>query len=102
VLEIPPQVFGLLNDMWMRAAEGIGIAGPEQGKGSKYLVLPAAFVGGMPDGYFVVRPKTHSNWFILRGFPTPEGDANPALGLMKKARIYSQPEESRFLGHQLS
>ena len=88
VVEVPPGVLGLLNDMWMRAVEDIGIFGPDQGQGGKYLVLPPGFAGDVPEGYFVLRPRTHGSWFVLRGMLTPEGDPGPAVANMKQLCIY--------------
>jgi hypothetical protein len=51
VVEVPPGVLGVFNDMWMREVENIGPAGPDQGAGGSYLVLPPGHDGDMPDGY---------------------------------------------------
>jgi hypothetical protein len=67
VVEIPPGMLGAFNDMWFRYAGDVGPAGPDKGKGGKYLVLPPGYKGDVPDGYFVVRPKTYGVWIFLRG-----------------------------------
>ena len=67
VAEIPPGMLGAFNDMWFRYAGDVGPAGPDKGKGGKYLVLPPGYKGDVPDGYFVVRPKTYGVWIFLRG-----------------------------------
>ena len=66
VLEVPSGLLGAINDAWFRYLEDIGPAGPDKGKGGKYLVLPPDYEGEVPEGYFVVRPKTYSNWVLLR------------------------------------
>ena len=43
-------------------------AGPDKGKGGKYLVLPPGYDGDVPDGYFVVRSKTYRVWNFTRGY----------------------------------
>jgi hypothetical protein len=40
VLEIPPEVLGPIDDAWFRWVSGVGITGPDKGKGGKYLLLP--------------------------------------------------------------
>lgn len=66
VLEVPSGLLGAINDAWFRYLEDIGPAGPDKGKGGKYLVLPPDYEGEVPEGYFVVRPKTYRNWVLLR------------------------------------
>ena len=57
MIELPPGMLGVVNDMWFRYVTDLGIAGPDQGKGGKYLVLPPGYDGEVPEGYFVVRPS---------------------------------------------
>ena len=38
VLDMPPKLQGLLDDMWHRPITDIGAAGPDGGEGGKYLV----------------------------------------------------------------
>ncbi|MCW9064986.1 MAG: DUF1254 domain-containing protein, partial [Ignavibacteriaceae bacterium] len=56
VVEIPPMVLGLIDDFWYKWVADVGITGPDEGKGGKYLILPPGYDGKIPDGYFVVRP----------------------------------------------
>ena len=62
VLEVPPKVLGLIDDMWYRWAGDVGITGPDHGQGGKYLLLPPGYKGEVPKGYHVVRPATFSVW----------------------------------------
>jgi hypothetical protein len=80
VVEAPAGALGFFNDMWMREVENVGPAGPDGGQDGSYLALPPAYDGEVPDGYFVVRPKTFGVWLALRAFRTPEGDAAPGGG----------------------
>lgn len=66
VVELPPGMLGALNDTWFRYVEDFGPAGPDKGKGGKYLVLPPGYDGEVPAGYFVARPRTYDNWILLR------------------------------------
>lgn len=89
VVDASAGVLGFFNDMWMREVENIGPAGPDQGQGGKYLVLPPSYEGELPDsGYFIVRPRTYGNWLLLRAFRTPDGDAGPAVAALKQVRVY--------------
>jgi hypothetical protein len=68
VIEIPPDVLGILDDMYFRYISDTGAAGPDKGKGGKYLVLPPDYKGKVPDGYFVVRSQTYCVWNFMRGY----------------------------------
>ena len=68
VVEVPPGVLGVFNDMYFRYLADIGAAGQDKGKGGKYLVLPPGYEGEVPDGYFVVRSKTYGVWNFMRGY----------------------------------
>ena len=88
VIESPPNVLGILDDMWMRYIGDIGNAGPDKGKGGKFIVLPPGFEGHVPEGYHAFRSRTYGVWFLLRGFLI-SGNPQPAVGSFKKTlRIY--------------
>jgi hypothetical protein len=44
------------------------MAGPDKGKGGKYLVLPPDYKGDVPEGYYVVQSKTYGAWLFMRGY----------------------------------
>ena len=89
VIESPPNVLGILDDMWMRYVGDVGNAGPDKGKGGKFIVLPPGFEGDVPEGYHAFRSRTYGVWFILRGFLV-KGNPKPAVESFKKTlRIYS-------------
>ncbi len=67
VVEVPPAMLGAFNDAWFRYVGDVGLAGPDRGKGGKYLVLPPKYEGDIPEGYTVVKPKTYSLWLFMRG-----------------------------------
>ncbi len=67
VVEVPPGMLGMLDDAWMRYVGDFGVVGPDKGKGGKYLVLPPGYTGDVPEGYFVLKSPTFSNWFFMRG-----------------------------------
>ena len=66
VFEAPPGMLGAFNDAWFRFMQNIGPAGPDRGKGGKYLVLPPDYEGDVPDGYFVVQSPTYNVWAFMR------------------------------------
>jgi len=66
VLEAPAGMLGAFNDAWFRYMQDIGPAGPDKGKGGKYLVLPPEYKGKIPAGYFVVKSRTYRVWVFMR------------------------------------
>jgi hypothetical protein len=56
VVEIPPGLMaGMILDIWQRVLADMGVVGPDQGKGGKYLILPPGYPKVSPPGYFVVQ-----------------------------------------------
>jgi hypothetical protein len=68
VIDLPPGMLGVLDDMAFRYMTDLGVAGPDQGKGGKFLVLPPGHEGDVPKGYFVVPSKTNGVWVFTRGY----------------------------------
>ena len=88
VLEVPPKVLGLIDDMWYHFVTDVGFVGPDKGEGGKYLLLPPGYKGEVPEGYFVVRPATFSIWVPWRTF-LENGDPKPGVDRVKKfTKIY--------------
>lgn len=89
VVETPPNVLGIVNDGWMRWLTDLGNAGPDKGKGGKYLLLPPGFKKEVPKGYFIVKCPTYRNWIMVRGFVQDTGTGDKALDYYRKRfRIY--------------
>ena len=55
-------------DSWQRWVVDVGLTGPDKGQGGKYLFLPPGYDGEVPDGYFVVRPRTYGLWLDVARF----------------------------------
>jgi hypothetical protein len=88
VLEVPPKVLGLINDIWFRWVVDVGITGPDKGEGGKYLLLPPGYQGEVPAGYEVVKSPTFNLWAPWRSFLV-KGDPKPGVDLVKQhTRIY--------------
>ena len=89
VVEVPPNVLGVVDDGWQRWLIDLGNAGPDKGKGGKYLLLPPGYEGDVPDGYFVVKCPTYRNWVMVRGFVQDTGTGQKALDYYRERfRIY--------------
>ena len=79
VIEVPPGLQGILDDFYQRpiCSEGeiegrvwcgdVGLPGPDQGKGGKYLVLAARLQGEVPPGYITLRSRTFGVFVFWRG-----------------------------------
>jgi hypothetical protein len=88
VVEIPPEVLGLIDDFWYRWVADVGITGADRGRGGKYLLLPPGHKGDIPAGYHVVRPSTYGNWLAFRSFLV-DGSPKPGVESVKKhLKIY--------------
>jgi len=88
VLEVPPKVLGLIDDMWYHYVIDLGFTGPDKGEGGKYLLLPPGYKGEVPKGYYVVHCPTYSVWPVWRSFLI-DGDPGPGVDLVKKyTKIY--------------
>ena len=94
VIEAPPESLCVVDDFWFRYVADMGIAGPDEGKGGKYLYLPPGYDGEVPEGYFTYRSPTFSNWVVLR--------ALGGVPAMKQTKIYplaeaGSPDETTFV-----
>jgi hypothetical protein len=88
VIETPPDVLGIIDDHWFNYVGDVGRAGPDKGKGGKFLLLPPGYQGEVPEGYFVFRSSTFGDLFFWRGFLV-NGDTKPAVEATKKfTKIY--------------
>jgi hypothetical protein len=89
VVEVPPNVLGPVDDAYFRFVTDVGLTGPDQGKGGKYLFVPPGYNGSLPsDGYFVIKTSTNSNLIFYRAF-VQGGDIAAAVRSVKaNARIY--------------
>ena len=88
VVESPPNTLGLVDDFWFHYVTDLGNAGPDKGKGGKFLFLPPDYKGEVPEGYHVFKSQTFGNWFGTRGFLV-NGDPKPGVDSIKQhLRIY--------------
>ena len=88
VVEAPPKVLGLVDDIWYHWNGDIGFTGPDHGEGGKFLFLPPRYKGDVPEGYFIVRPGSYSVWAPWRSFLV-DGNPKPGVDLVKEVtKIY--------------
>ncbi|MEV4414621.1 DUF1254 domain-containing protein [Catellatospora sp. NPDC049609] len=66
VVQAPPNSVCVVDDFWSRHVTDLGLAGPDQGRGGKYLFLPPDHEGEFPDGYYVFRSPTYTNRAVFR------------------------------------
>lgn len=92
VIETPPNILGMIDDHWFEYVGDVGNAGPDKGKGGKYLLLPPGYEGEIPDGYFVFRTATYGNLFFWRGFLDNGSTATAVENTRKFARVYPLSE----------
>jgi hypothetical protein len=96
VMEAPPGLQGILLDYWQRPipvdggkfAGDVGLAGPDAGKGGKFLLLPPGYEGAVPDGHFVYRSGTYNVFIFLRGFYEDPKNLAPAVAHLEQTKIY--------------
>ena len=103
VVESPPNTLGMANDAFFRYVADMGNAGPDKGKGGKFLFVPPGWKGDLPkEGYHVFKTPTYGVWLPWRGFLV-DGDPRPAVASIKaNLRIYplakaGNPPEQKFI-----
>jgi len=107
VIEVPPGLQGILDDFMQRPicmekaignhtfCGDVGLPGPDQGHGGKYLLLPPDYTGKVPDqGYFVFRSRTYGVFVFWRGFFKNPKDLAAPVAVMEQTRIYPLGKEA--------
>jgi hypothetical protein len=89
VIETPPNILGFVDSHWFLYVGDVGNAGPDKGKGGKYLLLPPGYDGDVPDGYFVLRSGTYGNLLFIRGFLENGSTATAVENINKFLKVYS-------------
>lgn len=83
VVEIPGPVLGTLDDAFFRFVSDVGLTGPDQGKGGKYLFIGPDYEGDIPEGYFVAKSTTYRHWLLMRVF-VKDGDVKASTKELKE------------------
>ena len=95
VMETPPNVLGIIDDAWFHYVTDFGNAGPDKGKGGKFLLVPPDYQGDIPTGYIVKKSKTYGHWLAMRGF-MENFDPKPVVKNMKEHfRLYPLGSEAK-------
>jgi hypothetical protein len=89
VVQVPAKVLGPADDAFFRWVTDVGLTGPDQGRGGKYLFVPPNYQGSLPsEGYFVAKPRTNRVAIFYRAF-VEGGDIAAAVRNVKtNANIY--------------
>ena len=102
VYEVAPGMMGLADDASFKFLTDVGVAGPDKGKGGKYLLLPPGYEGDVPkEGYYVVQSTSNHGWFPLRAFVGEDGPQAAADAVKAVMRVYpyaerDNPPETKF------
>ena len=89
VVEAPPGMLGIFDDMWWNWISDFGLPGADRGQGGKYLLLPPGYAGDVPEGgYYVRKSRTYQVALLGRAF-LQNNDPKPVDELVKKTlKIY--------------
>ena len=89
IVDVPAgMLVGAVDDAFFRHVTDLGVTGPNQGKGGKFVFVGPDYKGTLPDGYRVVRTPTYRNWMFLRAIVQEDGLEAATKGLRTKFRIY--------------
>jgi hypothetical protein len=94
VIEVPPDILGFINDFFGRYVADVGKAGPDKGKGGKYLLVPPGYNGLIPEGYFVIHSRTIGNFICFRGFPVNGELKPPVENIENHFRVYTLSDKA--------
>jgi len=102
VAEVPEGVLGPVDDAFFRWVTDVGLTGPDQGKGGKYLFVHRDYNGPIPEGYFVARTPTYRNLFFFRAFVKGDDLAATVGPLKARFRMYplaqaASPPQQKFV-----
>ena len=100
VVEIPPGVLGPVDDAFFRFVTDIGLTGPDQGKGGKYLFVHRDYKGAIPEGYFRRQDADLSQPVLLPRLRERRRSRGTADAVKAKFRMYplaqaANPPEQR-------
>ncbi|MCE5288067.1 MAG: DUF1254 domain-containing protein [Nocardiaceae bacterium] len=93
VVEMPPgATAGALIDWWERPITDVGLIGPDQGRGAKYLLVGPGQDAPEDPGYHVFRSRTVHVPFFFRVL-NPEADDAEAIRAGVRIYPYSRRED---------
>ena len=103
VMEVAPGLLGGVNDAFFRWDTDIGVSGPDQGRGGRYLFLPPHYDGPVPPiGFHVIPTRTNMHWLFARAFVSEAGIEAAVAGVKAGTKVYllseaEDPPEETFV-----
>mgnify|MGYP001106401006 CR=1 FL=1 len=103
VMEVAPGLLGAVNDAFFRWDTDIGVTGPDQGRGGRYLFLPPGYDGPVPAvGFHVISTQTNMHWVFARAFVSEAGIEAAVAGVKAGMKVYllseaEDPPEETFV-----
>ena len=108
VVEVAAGLQGILDDFWQRPLTGpltdsslgvpsqdgkrwfgdVGLVGPDEGKGGKYILLPPDYEGEEPKDGFVFSSRTYGVFIFWRAFFQDPADLSKPVGVLEATKIY--------------
>jgi hypothetical protein len=87
VVELPSGPYmGMVNDHHQRWVQDLGIAGPDEGRGGKHLILPPDYEGEVPEGHYIARCQTYKALLAVRAVPDGDNSAG-ALAALRRIKV---------------
>lgn len=76
VLTLPKGLMaGMVMDVHQRVLSDLGVVGPDEGNGGKFLLLPPGHKRIAPDGYYVVQSPSNNVFFGVRLLDADKAEA---------------------------
>ncbi|OIQ39392.1 MAG: hypothetical protein BM563_04445 [Bacteroidetes bacterium MedPE-SWsnd-G1] len=89
IVETPPNVLGIFDDFWFGWISDFGLAGPDRGKGGKFLLVPEGYTGELPEGgYFIKYSKTNLVTMLGRMFLVDNSTETSEKTIKEHMKIY--------------
>jgi hypothetical protein len=96
VIEVPAvttktDIFGTIMDSFQVPLVDIGSSGTDEGKGGKYLILPASYDDAVPDGFIPVHTERNISYLMFRVIPSSFNSADLADANQFIQQIFTYP-----------
>ena len=88
VVEVPPDVFGVIDDFWFRWVGDFGLPGPDRGTGGRYLLVPSEYDGPEPEGFVIYRSRTSLVMMVGRAFLENDDPAPAVTSIRANLKAY--------------
>jgi hypothetical protein len=75
IIDLPPDLLGIVVDMWFRLVGDLGPASADGQRGGKYLILPPRQQSEIPSSCKILKPKSNRIWIFLRTLRLHRGGA---------------------------